>query len=342
MNEVFFILLGVLAGIVVSFFIQRKQGAPNQELLSQLSVISERLGEQKQINTQQAEDIRDIRKELLIGTQLQGNLKDGIEKTKGILEELKTAEQVRREKEEEFIERIKRVDQIIAGTSAKGMTGEKILRETFKKLPPEMIETNFNVKGKTVEFALILPNNKRLPIDSKWPAGKLLLKLEKEKDPEKRNEIVSEIEKETIKRIKEVKQYIDPNVTWSQAIAAVPDSVYSVCREAPLKAREEDVILMPYSMVLPLLLYMYRLHLQYSVSIDLENLQNHLKNITRNLGEMEDVLENKIARGNTMISNAYTEYRQMINRIKGSVNELQIIETKKEDNQLEEPKEKKE
>jgi len=294
--------------------------------------ISEKLGQQGQINLQQAKDIQEIKEKLLLGTQLQDHLKNGIEKTRGLLEDLKRADQTRQEKEAEFLERIKRVDEIIAGTSAKGISGQEILRETFKKLPPEMIESNFNVGGKIVEFALILPNNKRLPIDSKWPAGHLLLDLEKETSPKKRKLIIEEIEKETAKRVKEVKQYIDPSVTWSQAIAAIPDSVYSVCRKAHLKAREQDVILMPYSMVLPLLLYMYRLHLQYAISLDVENLQNHLMSIARNLNEMENILENKIARGATMVQNAYLDYRQMINKIRASLNELQIKqpqETKK-------------
>lgn len=286
--------------------------------------LTEKIKEQGQINLQQARDIQEIKEKLLLGTQLQDNLKDGIEKTKDLVEELKTAEIVRREKESEFSERIKRIDEIIAGTSAKGISGEEVLRETFKKLPPEMIETNFSIGGKIVEFALVLPNEKRIPIDSKWLAGNLVLQLENEKSPGKRKEIIREIEKEAIKRIKEVKQYIDPNITWSQAIAAVPDSVYSVCQEAHLKARENDVILMPYSMVLPLILYMYRLHLQYAISIDTENLKNHLISISRNLDEMEDILENKIARGNTMISNAYSDYKQMLSRIRASIQGLQL------------------
>jgi DNA anti-recombination protein RmuC len=187
-----------------------------------------------------------------------------------------------------------------------------------------MIERNFSVGGKVVEFALILPNEKRLPIDSKWPASNLILELEKEKEPEKRKKIIDEIEKETIKRIKEVRQYIDPTLTWSQAIAAVPDSVYNVCREAHLRAQENNVILLPYSMVLPLILYMYRLHLQYSISIDLENLQNHLISISKNLDQMEEILENKIARGSTMVQNAYLDYKQMISKIRSSIQELQI------------------
>jgi len=290
--------------------------------------ISERLGQQAQINLQQTQDLQEIKEKLLLGTQLQGNLKNGIEKTRDLLEDLKRANGIRQQKETEFLERIKRVDEIIAGTSAKGISGEEILRETFKKLPPEMIETNFSVGGKTVEFALILPNDKRLPIDSKWPAGHLLLELEKESSPKKRKEIIEEIEKETTKRIKEVKQYIDPDITWSQAIAAIPDSVYNLCREAHLRARENDVILMPYSMVLPLILYMYRLHLQYAVSLDMENFQNHLINISRNLEEMENILENKIYRGSSMISNAYLDYKQMISRIRSSINKLQIKQPK--------------
>jgi len=286
--------------------------------------LTEKINQQSQINLQQARDIQEIKEKLSLGTQFQNHLKDGIEKTRELLEELRRRDEIRKEREREFLERIKRVDEILAGTTAKGLSGEEILRETFKKLPPEMIESNFKVRGKIVEFALILPNGKRLPIDSKWPASKLLLDLEKETEPEKRKKIIQEIEKEVVQRIGEVKQYIDPDLTWSQAVAAVPDSVYSVCQKAHLKAREENVILMPYSMVLPLLLYMYRLHLQYAISIDIENLQNHLISISKNLDDMEEILENKISRGTTMISNAYSEYKSKISQIRSSLRELQL------------------
>lgn len=286
--------------------------------------LTEKIGQQSQINLQQAKDIQEIKEKLSLGTQLQDHLKNGLEKTRELLEELKRRDEVRKEKEKEFLERIKRVDEIIAGTTAKGLSGEEILRETFKKLPPEMIDSNFQIRGKIVEFALVLPNGKRLPIDSKWPAGKLILELEKEENFERKKEIIGEIEKEVIKRIREVKQYIDPDLTWSQAIAAVPDSVYAVCKNAHLVARQENVILMPYSMVLPLLLYMYRLHLQYAISLDVENLQSHLMIIIKNLDEMDSILENKIYRGATMISNAYSEYKQLISRIKGSVEKLKL------------------
>jgi len=287
-------------------------------------ILYQKINQQNQVNLEQQRAIQEIKEKLLLGSQLQDHLKEGIEKTRDLIEELRKSEEVRREREREFLERIKRIDEIIAGTSTKGISGEEILRETFKKLPPEMIETNFQVRGKVVEFALILPNGKRLPIDSKWVAGRLILALEKETDPKKKREIIDEIEKEVMRRIKEVKQYIDPDLTWSQAIAAVPDSVYAVCKNAHLRAREENVILMPYSMVLPLLLYIYRFHLQYAISLDLENLQNHLIAVAKNLDEMENILENKIYRGATMVSNAYLEYKQLISRIKTSIEELKL------------------
>jgi DNA recombination protein RmuC len=301
-----------------------------------LSKLSEKISNQAQINLEQAKKIEEIREKLSLGNQFQTHLKNGIEKTRELLEELKRRDEVRKEKEKEFLERIKRVDEIIAGTTAKGISGEEILRETFKKLPPEMIETNFQVRGKIVEFALVLPNGKRLPVDSKWPASKLILSLEKETLPEKRKEIIEEIEKEVMKRIREVEQYIDPDLTWSQAIAAIPDSVYSICQKAHLKAREKNVILMPYSMVLPLLLYMYRLHLQYAISIDIENLQNHLISISKNLDEMEQILENKISRGTSMISNAYLEYKNRISQIRSSLKELQL-KGEKENKKIQSP-----
>ena len=330
-DTILIILLGGIFALLLYFIFKEKKKEISPEIISQITKLYEAIGQQSQINQRQAQDIEEIKKSLLLTSQLQNHLKDGLEQTRNVLEEIRRFNEAKKQQDLEFLERVKRIDEIIAGTSTKGLSGEEILRETFKKLPPEMIETNFVVRGKTVEFALILPNNKRIPIDSKWPAGKLLVELEQEKSPERRKELIKEIEKETIKRIKEVKQYIDPNVTWSQAIAAVPDSVYSVCSEAHLKARENNVILMPYSMVLPLILYMYRLHLQYAVSLDLENLQNHLIAISQNLQEMENVLENKIARALAMINNAYSEYQQLISRLRTSLNQIQIQKPSKEE-----------
>jgi len=82
------------------------------------------LGQQAQINLQQAQDLQEIKEKLSLGTQIQDHLKNGLEKTRDLLEDLKRADKIREQKEVEFLERIKRVDEIIAGTSAKGISGE--------------------------------------------------------------------------------------------------------------------------------------------------------------------------------------------------------------------------
>jgi len=316
MDIVLIILIGVFFALLFWFEEKRKkEGKEAQESLKK--------------------EIQEIKEKILVQSALQESLekttKEMKDLSRDLLEEVRKRDEMRKEKEKEFFERIKRLDQMLTGTTAKGSSGEEILREAFKKLPPEMIETNFRIGGKVVEFALLLPNGKRLPIDSKWPSSRLILELEKEENVEKKKEIIEEIEKEVMKKIREVKQYIDPDLTWSQAIAAVPDSIYNVCYNVHSFAKKENVLLVPYSWVLPLLLYMYRLHLQYAVSIDFENLKNYLVLISKNLEEMESILENKIYKGNQMISNAYLEYKTKISQIRNFVNQISLKEGQKEE-----------
>ncbi|MBC7074386.1 hypothetical protein H5T58_03355, partial [Candidatus Parcubacteria bacterium] len=50
--------------------------------------LSEKIGQQTQINLQQAKDIEEIKKVLFLGSQIQDHLKNGLEKTRDLLEEL--------------------------------------------------------------------------------------------------------------------------------------------------------------------------------------------------------------------------------------------------------------
>ena len=88
------------------------------------------------------------KEELLTGTQIQKILKDGVERTRETLEHLKREGALRRQRDLESIERLKRLDNIISGTTAKGLSGENILHEIFKQFPEDMIVTNFSVHGK--------------------------------------------------------------------------------------------------------------------------------------------------------------------------------------------------
>lgn len=271
--------------------------------------------------------IQEMKSRLEFGGHGQDILREELLKTQRAIENLKVDYEARKHLEEESRQVVKRLESVIVGSYSKGQAGENILNEIFKLFPHEMIAYNFNVNGKVVEFGLRLSDKKVLPIDSKWSATSLLIALEEEKDEKVRIGIAEQIEKEVGRRIKEVCQYIDPDVTAPWAIAAVPDSVFSVCKKAYLDAYKRHIILMSYSMTIPYILTFYSLHLQYSRSVDVENLQNHLLNVARQLDEMELILENKIARGTTMISNAYGEYKQLISRVRASVSYLQASES---------------
>lgn len=304
---IFSLLFLILISILIFFFIK----------------INEKINSQVQASSLQQKEIQEIKERILIGAELQKIFKEEIGRARDLLEELKRSDSKREEKEKEFFERVRKIDQILTGTTAKGALGESILREIFKKLPPEMIERNFHLKGRVVEFALLLPDGKRIPIDSKWPASNLILRLEKEEDFEKKKEIIEEIEKEVAKKIKEVKEYIDPSLTWSQALIALPDSVYQFCQEAHIKAYRENIILLPYSMVLPLVLYFYRLYLEYGSSLDKKSLKSCLLLFEKQLSKLEEILEKKIVFGAKMIQNASLEYRTILGEMKASISQIE-------------------
>jgi DNA recombination protein RmuC len=236
------------------------------------------------------------------------------------MERLKVDAQERRRMEEDVQASARRIETVLLGSRTRGAAGENILQDAFRQFPAEMIDMNFRVNGKVVEYALILANGKRLPIDSKWPSPELLDRLSDGlQEPGKEVTIVQEIERVLRLKVREVKQYIDPAATLGFALAAVPDPVFNACRRAHLEAYREGVILMPYSMTIPYVLALFRLHLQYAKSIDIENLEGYLQQIDDNVASLDRLLENNIARGSTMIQNAFTEAKRNLGQMRGAL-----------------------
>src|SRR2546423_9181729 len=222
-----------------------------------------------------------------------------------VVERLKLDAEERRRIEDDVQASARRIETVLLGSRTRGAAGENILQDAFRQFPAEMIDMNFRVNGKVVEYALILANGKRLPIDSKWPSPELLDRLrEAMQDPAKEAALVQEIERILRLKVRDVRQYIDPAATIGFAVAAVPDPIFNACRRAHLEAYRDGGVLMSYSMTIPYVLALFRLHLQYARSIDLENLEGYLQQIDDNVTSLDRLLENSIARGSTMIQNA--------------------------------------
>ncbi len=254
--------------------------------------------------------------------QTTGDVKSSLSKdvgdTKRLLAELKARLEDQTRRDDEIHTITKRIERVLVGIGTRGASGENILAEAFREFPPEMIDRDFRVGGRVVEYAIILPSGKRLPVDSKWSSMETIERIGKETDPERIKRLESEIEKEVERKVREVASYIDPSSTSNIAIAAVPDAVYAHCKKVHVEAFKIGVLLMAYSMVVPYVLALYHLHLEMAQSIDFENLEAYLTSLGRSLDELDKILENRIARVATMASNAYTECKQILGSMRAA------------------------
>jgi DNA recombination protein RmuC len=337
MNPVFlFLILALFAVIMVMMAIMAvllarakkdiftKEGLSMASDMGALKSLMATVENNQKLHQQIVQELRDSVKS---DSKTTDTIQRNMENTLRTVENIRHQHEESQKRESENFQSLKRLESVIAGSKQKGIAGENILREALSIFPPDMIEVNFKVKGKEVEFGLVLSNKKVMPIDSKWPSTELLEAVSKEEDPARLERLMHQVQKEVGKRVSEASQYLDPNTTTPWAIAAIPDSMYSLCRDAHLSAYSKNVILVSYSMLLPYLLMFFSLHIQYATSIDMENLAHYLIDIKRNIEQMGEILENRIERARALLSSASDEYRQILGTIKGSVSSIETQKT---------------
>jgi hypothetical protein len=243
-------------------------------------------------------------------------LRTEVQAARQAIDVLRLRDEQRREVDAQHAEVVRRLASVMAGGAGKGRAGENVLREHLAELPPGMLVTDFRVNGKVVEFGLALPDGRRLPIDSKWPALRELEELESATDPARRDAVVREIERVVSVRAREVAQYLDPAMTSPVAVAAIPDAAYEVLHRAHADAFTRGVVLVPYSCALPVVLFLYSLVSSYGQAADV---QSCLAELAGCFEALEGVIENKLARAAVMISNATGEIRAQTGRARGSI-----------------------
>jgi DNA recombination protein RmuC len=243
-------------------------------------------------------------------------LRSGMEGARRALDELRTREQERRVTDAEQRDVVRRLATVLAGGATKGRAGEHVLREHLAQLPPGMLACDVRVNGKVVEFGLVLPDGRRLPIDSKWTAVAELEALEAATEPVERDRCARAVEKAVVARTREVAQYLDPAVTAPVAVAAVPDAVYGVLKRAHADAYRAGVIVVPYSDALPIVLFLYELVRRYG---DAADVQAGLAEVAGVLDVMEAIVENRFAKAATMLTNGADEFRSQLGKARGSV-----------------------
>lgn len=240
------------------------------------------------------------------------------------LTELQTHTKARQELEQRTADSIRRLEAIIAGTKTKGSAGENILEAVFAKLPPEWQVRDFRVGNKSVEFGLRLPNNMILPIDSKWPATSLLEQFVACGDPGEQQKLKERIEREVLTKAKEIKKYIDPNLTVGFGIVAVPDAVYDLCSGVQADVFQQNVVLIGYSMFIPYLLLVFQTVLKSSQNIDLDKVMLSIQSIEEQVNWLQEELEGRFPRAITMLDNSRKDISARISKIRSGLMSIQV------------------
>jgi hypothetical protein len=167
-----------------------------------------------------------------------------------------------------------------------------------------MLESNVAFAGKVVEYALRLPGDRLLPIDSKWTSVSSLERLAAADDPDERRRLVEQVGREVRTRMRELAKYLDPERTLAIGVLAVPDAVYAAAPDAHADGHRQGVLIVPYSLALPYVLALYRLAVRFSAAVDHGQLAARLRDLDHALGQMEEEVEGRLARGLVQIGNA--------------------------------------
>ena len=259
-----------------------------------------------------------------LDTQLRQDITRRMDETHRAIDVLRLQADERVRREEEMLWATRRIESVFAGSSGRGKAGEHALAEALRALPQEMVARDVALNGRVVEFGLRLGDGRTLPIDSKWPATDLLARIEGMEDGADRAAVIREVEREVERRIREVAQYIAPGHTTPYALVALPDAALGCCTTVYREAHRRGVLLMSYSMAVPYLLALYRLHLEYAGNLDVERTRARLQELQRGLDELDATLENKLARAATMTQNAYLEAKQVTARLQAQLSASEI------------------
>ncbi len=267
--------------------------------------------------------VDDVRTRLVAGGEQQKNLREYLTETRQTIDTLSRKLSTVSQTEDKTQELIERLHRTLLGAASRGKKGENLLREQLKVFPPDMLATNYKLGGGTVEFALRLPDDRVLPIDSKWPEPEMVERLEAAETPEESARYARQIESKVLKLTRDIKKYIDPEKTVHLAVAALPDSIYQNAAGAHYEAFRQGVLLMPYSNAATLLLAIYGMFLRYGQSWDMEQIKGHLGTLNTALNDLEKITDGQLAKGGTMVANATVNFREITSRMRRSLSAVQ-------------------
>ena len=266
--------------------------------------------------------IQKIQGEQKTAQEIQRSLKDELRQTSDKLKDLVVSSQERQERDGAYFQNLltvsKSIESVMRGSKTKGLAGENIVREILKLFPQNMMVYDFKLGSKVVEFGIKLPDGRILPLDSKVVSPDEILQLQDAQDEATKIRLVAKLEQAVLRKAKEVSGYISPPITYERAIMAVPDALFDILQEVIIRAhRDYGVTILPYSMTVQYILLFLDLQRKHATTINEDRIKSFLEDIGLSLSKIDDILDNKIAKGNVMIGNAYSESKQLLSQLRG-------------------------
>lgn len=325
----FTLLIFIFISVVLLLFLQFR--GKDMAAQTQIAVLSEKIAQIEQTQKVLSQSAQSIEMKLAQSGVMTNNLSGTAEtirtelsRARDSLTELQTQAKTRVEMEQQTAESIQRVEMVLAGTKSRGKAGENIVETVFSRLPSEWQVRSCQIGNKTVEFALRLPNNLVLPIDSKWTGTDLLEKFSNSQDLEEQKKLIDEMEKKVAAKAQEVKKYIHPDLTPGFGLAVLPDPVYELTLGIHAEIYHEyKVILVSYTLFLPYVLLIFNTVLKTSKNLDLEKLNLYLQTVQDSLKEIGDTLESHFSKALVMLNNFQQNTRSSLSKASSALTRLQ-------------------
>jgi DNA recombination protein RmuC len=209
-------------------------------------------------------------------------------------------------------ESLRRLEAVFAGSASRGAAGENALSQMLGQLPPDLLECDVSFGSRVVEYALRLPGGRLLPVDSKWSSAASLERLSRADTPEERRRLREQASRELKQRARELARYLDPRRTLGLAVLAAPDALAEATRAVHAELLRDGVAVVPYSLVLPYLLTVYRLATRLAPAVDFEPLVQRVVELERSLAGLEEEVEGRHSRALVQLLNSREVLRDRI------------------------------
>jgi DNA recombination protein RmuC len=297
----FMLLAGALAALLVATRgAASAAGQVDRELRSLREIVDHLAVSQEVLQR----DVLQAREASLVGiAEVGSGLKDELGAARRTLVELRSAETSRSADMERAARSLARLEAVVAGSSSRGAAGEQLLARSLDQLPPDMLVRNVAFGSRVVEYALVLPDGRYLPIDSKWPAAAELERMASATDEAERQRLRDRIGRTLRGRASELRKYLDPERTLELGLVAVPDAAYEAAPGVVADAYRDGVIVVPYSLTLPFALGLFRLGVRFSRSLDINRSGAALVALDAALLRADEELEGRLSRALVQLSN---------------------------------------